>query len=395
MNTLLAPPITHHPSHRGLLRRLVPLPIHREIDAIIVPTIRHARVLRDAFRLGRDLGKPVVAISSRRWSRLGEVLDLAVSSGTHVIAVDANHTMALPSFVTTALRNQHRFSDLSLKRNIGLALARMQNWQSILFLDDDIVGLHAEDVRAAAGHLTRFPVVAVENVGFSDNSVVCHALRRVQRSIGVVQESFVGGGAMLVAPWRVESFFPDVYNEDWLFMLGILHEAERGTRIAVSGTMAQLPYDPYADPDRARYEEFGDTLGEGVFALLDDNQPMTSALDYQYWLDFLHDRGSLLQKISAALLNHDLPPAHGTTSAVQSIRAAQGRHKTIRANDCVRYIEAWLEDLVVWRKFQANLPHYASAPDALRALGLPAIEVFTSEPAETHRPQRRDLAPAD
>ena len=45
--------------------------------------------------------------------------------------------------------------------------------------------------------------------------MVCHAIR----DTGGKQGTFVGGGALAVAVDRVDSFFPDIYNEDWFYLL--------------------------------------------------------------------------------------------------------------------------------------------------------------------------------
>jgi hypothetical protein len=119
--------------------------------------------------------------------------------GADVIAADVNCGAWLPILETADMHNQKKLSDLSLKRNIGLAVARMVGWDRVLFLDDDIIDVNPSHIRAAASLLGSHDVVGLKNVGFHDNSVVCHALRRVERSLGMKQDTFVGGGAMAVA----------------------------------------------------------------------------------------------------------------------------------------------------------------------------------------------------
>ena len=168
----------------------------------------------------------------------------------------------------------HRKRDLSLKRNIGLALSKMLGWDRIAFLDDDIHSLEAADIRAAAGLLDQFNMVGLGNQGYPDNSVVCHALREV----GIHQATFVGGGAMVVPGGRTTTFFPDIYNEDWFFLLD-----EGGlSPTAVTGRMVQEPYDPFRTTERAFGQEFGDCLAEGIYALLDEGGKVDDA-DHAFW----------------------------------------------------------------------------------------------------------------
>src|SRR5205807_7134696 len=138
-----------------------------------------------------------------------------------------------------------------------LLLGRLCGWR-MLYLDDDLRGLRLEQVRAAAAALDRHAVVGIRVVGFHDNSVVRHAYRLA----GGNQDSYLGSTFMLDASTET-SFFPPVYNEDWLFF-ALLAAAGR---VAAAGTVSQLAYDPFVHT-RAFHEEFGDIFAEGIIYLL-------------------------------------------------------------------------------------------------------------------------------
>ena len=153
-----------------------------------------------------------------------------------------------------------RRTDLSAKRNLALMLSRMSGWSRILFLDDDITGLDPDDIRKASGLLDTHNAVGLRIGGFPDHSVVCHAYRA---GCGE-QQSFIGGGALVVELNRAGSFFPDIYNDDWFFLL----DGHKSLQpVAVTGQVIQYPYDPFRNPDRARTEEFGDVLAEWMLSL--------------------------------------------------------------------------------------------------------------------------------
>lgn len=62
------------------------------------------------------------------------------------------------------------------------------------------------------------------------------------------------GGALAVRVERSTSFFPEIYNDGWFFLL----DGDKGIQpVAISGRVVQYPYDPFRSPDRARAEEFG------------------------------------------------------------------------------------------------------------------------------------------
>src|SRR5207248_2672515 len=254
----------------------------------------------------------------------------------------------VPEFATDKLLRPTRFHrpvDTSMKRNLGLLLASLAGWERIVFLDDDIV-LHAPgELSAAVGLLGEFPVVGLANTGMPDNSVVCHA----RRDIGTDQDTFIGGGAMAVSESAFGSFFPNIYNEDWFFLLDGL----RLRPSAVTGAAFQYDYDPYSDPRRARGEELGDTLAEGVFGLLDNGLGLAEA-DKAYWAEFLFARRRVIRTTIEGVLASSIEPPE-RARMVAALKAAIGRSHLITPELCVRYLRAWQSDRLRWQKHLREL----------------------------------------
>ena len=220
----------HRDSHRRLIHRDVSPEGWAQVDAVVVPATRPAPGLTPALKLAAALDCPLLALCSRG-TAAAEVRDFAAETGVDAVALDLPQPSTLPDLLTTALLADGPFarhSDTSLKRNIGLAVTRMTGWRRILFLDDDIDGVDADAVRRAATLLPAYGAVGLENTGYPDNSVVCHANRDTGNT---GQDTFVGAGALLVPGRQVTSFFPDVYNEDWFFLLATCrwHSTRRGT----------------------------------------------------------------------------------------------------------------------------------------------------------------------
>lgn len=231
----------------------------------------------------------------------------------------------------------------------------------MLFLDDDIWDVRAAELPGAADLLTAgFRAVGLQNRGFADNSVVCHAYRE----IGAEQDSFIGGGAMLVDPTTTRSFFPNIYNEDWFYLLG------DGVpfRAAVSGSMVQRTYDPFADSRRTAGEELGDTLAEGLFWLLDDQRDPGSG-DAQFWGDFLYRRRRLFDHV-LGLVDTRVEDAARRGQIKASLREARGRSSFITPWLCTTFVSNWFHDLTTWRGFIDHLPKISGVGKALSELGL-------------------------
>jgi hypothetical protein len=363
----LVDPFVHSGSHRKLLSAPEPPEVNgRKLDAIIVPSARPAGHLRHAFRLATAHGCTLVVLCSHR-SRADAVIAESTARGHRIdiVAVDLpdRQPSLLPRLATSDLVAGtifHREADTSLKRNLGLVIARMCGWRSVVFLDDDIKVRDQLDLRRVAGLLGQYDMVGLDIGGYPDNSVVCHA----NRETGGDQDTFVGGGALAFAADRVDSFFPRIYNEDWFFLLG-----EHGLRdVAVAGRATQRRYDPFADPDRARAEEFGDTLAEGVLALLDRGRRLRNA-DKEFWRTYLRTRRTLIEDVQARV-DESTMDARTRSRITASLAAARERLRLINPELCVEYLKCWLADGHAWRTMLAGLPGSRDIEVALKTLGL-------------------------
>ena len=351
----------HHPNHTPLLTPVASPGGPARVDAIVVPTIRPTPTLDSAVRLAQRVGCVLLVLCSQRADRESTVA-AARRRGVTAYAVDVHDAPALPAFATSTefgdLPRRGRNPDLSLKRNLGLAIARLVGWRRIAFLDDDIRRVRADDLAVAAAQVDDYTAVGLHNVGFPDNSVVCHAYRDTG---GLDQATFVGGGALVVPADRTTSFFPDIYNEDWFFLL----EGDRLGRVATTGRVWQRAYDPYDSPGRAYAQEFGDCLAEGMFALLDDGRRVSDA-DLDYWMDYLAERALLIEEVLDRVADSDGPRDRMTAS----LHAARKSLETFTPQHCVDYLSAWRRDGVRWSAFLAGLPGGHTVTAALDRLGL-------------------------
>jgi hypothetical protein len=335
----------HRPSHRRLLSNPHGAEPQAAIDAIIVPTIRPTSYLSHAASLAKRLGCPLVALCSGPWTSAQAARTVADSE---IIGLDiaGSGPLNLPTLQTSRVLRPRfrRDNDTAAKRNLGLTLAHLLGWQRIAFLDDDIKVGDPDHLGQAAGLLGRYSAVGLSIGGFPDNSVVCHAFR----AVGGPQDAFVGGGALVVEVARATSFFPDLYNDDWFYLL----EDDGLREVAVMGEATQSPYDPYDSPERARSEEFGDVLAEGLFWLVEEGKKLNEATE-RHWSEFLVRRGRLIDLIVARL---DEVDAARERRMRASLLAARGQLAHITPQLCAAYVEAWRVDRETWRRHLSDLP---------------------------------------
>jgi hypothetical protein len=363
--------IRQHGTHNVLVgqagRQNVPL-IEQTLDAIIVPASRPAGNLDQAITLARAAGCVLLILCSHHL-RPAEVEQLLAERSFHdaiVINLPDKYCHDLLDF--PALRSLKAElpeacaaydTDLSTKRNVGLILARMLGWRRIFFLDDDIRDINYPDLQSTVSMLGPFPTVGMRVTNYPDNSVVCHA----HRLTGESQDVFVTGAALAVDCTADIGFFPDIYNEDWLFFYD---DASHG-RLASSGLkVTQLCYQPFADPQRAAWQEFGDVLAEGLYGLLHLGMGRKYATR-EYWSYFLEARRRFLE----AIINRsDAASPDIRDQMLLSVKSALKCSITIAPELCERYIQLWRQDLCDWKRRVANIHKMPSLEAALQVLGL-------------------------
>jgi hypothetical protein len=384
-------PLDHHGSHRDLLWSGDRVQSQR-IDAIIVPTVRNPAYLSAAAGLADKLDCTLVTLHSRQWTTAAKAAQRLPKS-VDLIAIDVPDPalLRLPSFRTSQLAahkvfpwDPHRIpTDLSAKRNLSLVLSRLLGWSRVLFLDDDITGLNPADVLDAGGLLDTHNAVGLHVGGFPDHSVVCHAYR----DAGGSQQSFIGGGALAVHVQRGTSFFPEIYNDDWFFLL----DGDKGIQpVAVTGEVIQYPYDPFRTPERARAEEFGDVLAEGIYWLLDQHLSIAEA-DRAHWARFLVKRRQFIDRVLKMVVKGNLEAAE-KARRLAALKGSLGRLALITPELCEKYLRAWQADRQEWQRHVQELP---AGVERVPALGLlsaedaPALSWQLRE--RNHRPAKRYL----
>jgi hypothetical protein len=347
------------------------------LDAIVVPASRPASCLKPAINLAAHLGVLLVVLCSKQ-TRAEQVAErVSTSPGARALVVEIPENWSHPKFpIRTSSpafkrANASRESDLSAKRNIGLLLARLHGWNKIVFVDDDVTLSRTDNVARLAGQLDRYQVAGMIVWDYPDNSVVCHA----RRAAGLPQDVFLTGAVLGVHCNNLPlSFFPDIYNEDWFFFAR--EAASRQLRKV--GQATQLEYNPYASPGRARREEFGDLLAEGLFALMGQADPSVRfsdqlrAADRAYWSRFIEARHHVITETMALLSAAVERNGDGRLfSALLSLTAAQDQlDHMITAEDCVRFVDAWQNDLKDWQTFSSHVNNVGSTREAMDFLQL-------------------------
>ncbi|MEV0666397.1 hypothetical protein ACIBI3_20170 [Actinomadura luteofluorescens] len=256
--------------------------------------------------------------------------------------------------------SMEKHSDIAMKRNVGLLLARLCGWRTILFLDDDIRGMDPSFIAWAAGLTGWYPVIGFQILDFPDNSLVCHA----NRVSGGEQVPFVGGCALFVNTRLVGTYFPPEYNEDWFFM----YDAVAAGLAGVAGRLRQLEYKPF---DRsAAPEEFGELMAEGLFRALHSGSDVSTLY---FWMDAIKKRSRFIDEVvrrlhgSARGKEDPLPDLDRILSRLDE---AQKRLMEISPMRCLSFYRTWRGNVDIWQRQLLDLPTSLTLEQAIRYLRL-------------------------
>ena len=375
-------PAGYHPSHDALLRPIDAAPMAGaavpSLHAVIVPTIRplageeraplsQLPGLRLAVEIAEARECPLVVLCSRH-AHAGDFPAAQVADVRAPVAVvdfPSVGPAALPGFRSDRhpISREGRRNDVGRKRTLALMLAAMSGWGRVLFLDDDVSALDSgrtldrsgldAALTALAGESSYeaigWTLRAVDEDSTDDNSVIGHA----RRAAGAGQDIFIGSGALAVRCGARTPYFPAVYNEDWLFLFDLYHrDGERWAgALAKAGSVRQRAYQPFTE-QRARSEELGDILAEGLFSLLDLDEirdPLSEAARTDHWAEVLRQRRQMVEGLKGTL------PAH----AVGALDAALDMHARVTPGDFVDFIGLWRADLETWWELQARLRRHS------------------------------------
>lgn len=372
----------HMPSHARLLRDVSRSPApatrsrHSRPDAIVVPATRPASALTGLIERAAELEILLVVLCSRQAhiEKVAERVGRTHRARALVVQVDEDYHLPHEPLQTSSSAftgaNGGRVSDLSLKRNFGLLLARLLGWTKLVFVDDDIT-VRRQDIARLTAQLDNHQIASMVCRYFPDNSVFCHA-RRLAR---LPQDVFATGAVLGVNCSDLPlPFFPDVYNEDWFFF----GDAAVHRRLATAGEAEQLTYDPFAEPVRAAQEEFGDLLAEGIYALIEMQGPdrslrqVTRLANERYWSSYIdvrrHDLTATRSRL-AEFASRDTG-SDDVAHASKSLEAAERLYDAgmITAEHCVRFLEAWQADIAVWGRTYPRTNNLGSIRDAMDCL---------------------------
>ena len=256
---------------------------------------------------------------------------------TQVLAVeDGLYLDFYANMLTSKHRHTKRHSeawDLPMKRNYVIQHALKMGYEKILLMDDDIRSVNERCLVIGADCLEDYVLAGCFVEDFLDTSVLGH----LEKAAGEHIDPFLSGSFLFVRPRGVSGFFPCLYNEDWLFMIPHIMNGS----ICSFGSIRQVEFDPFNDMSRPLFQEFGEVMIEGLFALLAAKQ-YEHRHEIRAWSDIISQRREILHSLS-----HRLTEAKHQKAIATMLEA----NNKITPDDCCKFVLDWETDLESWKTY--------------------------------------------
>lgn len=305
------------------------------LDAIFVPFRNRWGYVNDLLSEIRWYEGPIYLIPSNQHDIMPLTWD--VNQNVQVLyPIDSGFTAFSRNLKTSKLKRTNSYCltwDLPLKRNYILWYSMKRAYKHVLLIDDDIRQLEPNVLRTGSNCLKDYVLSGCFVEEYPDISIVGH----LERNSGLQIHTFLSGSFLFIRIADTHGFFPNIYNEDWLFMLH--HVKERS--ICSFGSISQLPYNPFRDARKASFQEFGEIIAEGLYALINANQ-YECRYEHQMWSNIIDERRDSLASLKRSLQQ---------SKHQQAIDAAFHTNCIITPSDCLTFIENWESDTMLWASF--------------------------------------------
>jgi hypothetical protein len=236
-------------------------------------------------------------------------------------------------------------------RNYALVLAKLLGFQRVIMIDDDIIFRGAKQVFNILSALSRFDIVGARTIGMPDDSVVGHLIR----ALGLEQDEFISGQFVGIDISAVDYYFPNIYNEDWVFFLF----QTATSSLARISEVEQLAFDPFRNFRRkSLFQEFGEIAVDGVFNAVVAKKDLSLLYTKDFWTDVCRERAKLLEELSEVVKSH---PNRRVFELI--LKGLQRYHLSIHPEQFRLFFENYRDSLSDWHTLLSTLSRYGEIED--------------------------------
>jgi len=199
----------------------------------------------------------------------------------------AQHKIELPEFDFLLREVGDNTWNLGYTRNFALLYVKSIALEKVLFTDDDIQVPKLELIEELFQAIDNYQFVGANILGLVDDSVLGH----IATDLGVINERMLSGGFMVFNPNKIDHFFLNNYNEDWIWLFLQL----KGREYQQTGEVFQELSDPLDNyKTKVMFQEFGEIALDGILDL-HEKDPYDTLMQDTFWERMVKERKEYLK----------------------------------------------------------------------------------------------------
>jgi len=184
--------------------------------------------------------------------------------------------------------------NLGYARNFALLYSKSLCLEKVLFSDDDIQVPDLDLIEKLFQLIKNYQFVGAHITGLVDDSVLGH----IATDIGIRNERMLSGGFMVFAPFNIDDFFLNNYNEDWIWLF--LQLVNR--KYLQIGEVYQEVTNPLINyKNKIIFQEYGEIALDGLLHLYPSGT-FEDLASLEFWQKMIAERKEYLNSLIAISL---------------------------------------------------------------------------------------------
>jgi hypothetical protein len=198
----------------------------------------------------------------------------------------SNHQINFPKFDFLLREVGRKEWNLGYARNFALLYSKSLGLEKVLFTDDDIEVPNLTLIEKLFRDINNYRFAGANILGLVDDSILGH----IATNIGIMNERMLSGGFLVFNPNKIDHFFLNNYNEDWIWLFLQLKKE----RYLQTGEVYQELANPLRNyKNKIIFQEFGEIVLDGILDLY-ERDSYSELVQLPFWKRMIKEREEYL-----------------------------------------------------------------------------------------------------
>lgn len=231
--------------------------------------------------------------------------------------------------------------NLGYARNFAMMYSKAKQFEKVLFTDDDIQVPNLNLISELFESLSEFKFAGANIEGLVDDSALGH----IATDVEVINERMLSGGFMVYNPKKIDHFFLNNYNEDWIWLFLQL----KNDKHLQTGKVFQELSDPLSNyKEKIIFQEFGEIALDGILDLYKEGS-YDSLIQLSFWKRMIQEREEYLELLASKAHNT------GNTKSLEIVSWVKSNSQNFKAATFQSLFEKYFSDRILFQLLYKSL----------------------------------------